>query len=376
VLRGILGAGVALWAQSSAGRELVNAADLYKQAYALYGQLSANEKDMLTIWRDREPTKPPPEITDPDAARALYGKIQPIMELLRRARRADYLEWGTNTRMDPPHPPAMDLTSLEKKYLEEYLVHTLKEMVIREAGYRFHRDPDGAVGDLAALVAMGRNGSDSRGVLYLAYSIHSDSVELIAKNLGRLTNASGPDLAEITSTATIKQMFEGAMKGEAQALKRELAVYANEATRGDSSIPEWAKEKSVTPEEVVSELKWAIETEQEAGTMLLATDKEFQIWLHEKRAEAASKLVTDANLGLLETDRAVAFSCLTEDALLQAGMALARKDQPGFRSVINPINSKPFQYKRTADGFELSTENQRFGRPAAIEMSFSTDTAK
>jgi hypothetical protein len=332
----------------------VNAAGLYRQAMALYAGLTDEEKSMLNHWRDKP---------DPKKDAALYAKIQPIMDLMRRARKADYADWGLGQT---------DFSGRGGQFKKE---QDLVSLAFWDAAYRFQSDPDGAVGDIAVAEALGRSSDDSLLGLLLSEHFHSGGIWLLAQNAGSITSAAGPDLAYLISPAEAEQSFQNGMNGDVLGHKALLAEYANPLTQGESDIQKWAVYQSVTPGALVSEFKWMIQTEQALGTTLSEPDAQFQQWWSQKLAEAASMpLATSQALPALEKSRNQMQTVLAEDAMLEAGMALEQNNQAQFQSILDPASGKPFTYTQKASGFQLGSALQNAGKP--VTLNFSTPAAK
>ncbi len=105
-------------------RDGINGADLYKRAIDLYSGLTDAEKEMLKSLKKKP---------EQEAAAALYKRIQPIMDLLRKARMANYADWGLG--------PMTVATNLGPQIDIE---RNLTSVALWDSSYRFSSDPDGA----------------------------------------------------------------------------------------------------------------------------------------------------------------------------------------------------------------------------------------
>lgn len=190
----------------------VNAVDLYKEAVLANNKLTTAEQTMLQQRLDE---------ADPAAAAALYVKIQPVMELVRRARKADYADWGPDSGTYRGH--------FSQQYRE---IVQLSYLAYWESAYRFKGDPDRAVTDLAATEALGRSGVDSLTGLWIEESrLHRWDTELIAQNAERVSSTA-PDLAYIEiSPEAAQQMFQQGMSAEAEEDQTWVDDYEDPLTR-------------------------------------------------------------------------------------------------------------------------------------------------
>jgi hypothetical protein len=328
----------------------VNAADFYKQAIGLYAGLTEREKDIL-LHREHK--------ADPKVAAALYAKIQPIMDLLRRGRKADYADWGLGpkTTLDAATTMAQVNSILNLGIVAQW-----------DASYRFASDPDGAVSDLAAMDAVARSGYDSFIGFIEGNSLHMGAMTLLAQNAGGITAASESDLAYIISTAAAEQSFRDGVNGEAAMLQAMLDEYFNPATRAQAE-PYLANSKAV------SDMQWLERTEQELAGTLQQPETQFQQWLTQKQAEAASKPVAAPVITLLGNVRHIEQMSAVDNAMFAAGMAVEQNNQGQYQSIADPATGQPFTYTQTANGFQLgSALLQRPGKP--MSMSFSTPAGK
>jgi hypothetical protein len=354
----------AIAAQGPIKHKGINAADSYKEAMGLYAGLTDDEKTMLSHWRDKG---------DPKAAAALYAKIQPIMDLLRSARKADYADWGLGP---------MNLQENSNIMARYNSIRDLASLAFWESNYRFQSDPDGAVSDLAATDAMGRSGDDSLIGLLVEYGVHFGGMNVLAQNAGAITSSAGPDLADIVNPAAAEQTFQSGLNGEASMLQALLDEYANPATRNQAEtyFSQGLKlmngpNASISPAEAVSEMQWLLQTEQALGGSLQEPDAQFQQWWTQKQAEAASMPLANTGLGSLEDVRTLAEGSVVESAMLAAGMALEQNDQAQFQSIIDPASGQPFTYTQTATGFQLGSALMKHnGRP--VSLSFPAPAAK
>ena len=286
-------------------REGTNGADLYKEAMGLYAGLTEDEKKMLADWK---------KMGDPNAAAALYAKIQPIMDLLRQARKANYWDWDIAPfRLDGSSQDQLREVAAAQQALGTTETQ-LGELAMWDASYRFQSDPDGAVGDLAAMEAMVRSTVESRLQWQPEQALHSEAVQLIAQNAGNVTNAAGQDLAYVLDPSAMEQTFQSGMSGDNQTAESLLNLYSDPATKSQAMAQFQAMADNenrfdragVTPEQVASEVQWTIQARQSFSSVLMEPDGQFQEWLAGERTQAGAyePVVANRFLTNLENDRA------------------------------------------------------------------------
>ena len=334
----------------------VNAADLYRNAMGLYAGLTDAEKNLLKHWREKQ---------DPKSAAALYAKIQPIMDLLRSARKADYVDWA----LEP-----MTLEDSSNKAAQLTQTQHLAVLAAWDSNYRFQSDPDGAVGDVAAMEAMGRTANGNLIGLLVEEGIHGMGITVLAQNAGSITGAAGPDLGYIVNPASAGQSFQDGMDGEAAMLQAELDDYANPATRNESYVQRWVSSLSMTPQEAESEMEWTMQMEEELGKTLMEPQAQFQQWWTQKLSEAPSMPLIKISIQAVAGVRTSAQASLAQSAMLEAGLALEQNDKAGFQAILDPVSGRPFTYKQPANGFQLASALVRNGKP--VTLSFPAPVAK
>ena len=296
---------------------------------------------------------------NPDAAAALYAKLQPIMDLLRSARSADYTDWGTGSMK-----PTSDIS------VRIGMESDLATMALWESDYRFQADAPGAVSDLDALEAMGRDNVDSTIGLLIQDRTHSSIVSMLAQNIGSLGSASSSDLSDLLGDAPILQIFQAGMNEETALAQAAMDEYNNPATRSNSFF----QKTGVTPP-TNAEVQSLTQTEQALAGTLQEPDAQFQQWWAQQQAqESSSNTVVSEALAALPVIRAKTQASLVQNAMVQAAVAFNQNGQSGLQSILDPITGQPFTYMQTATGFQLGSTMQVSGKP--VTMTFANPPAK
>lgn len=334
-------------------RNGTNAADLYKQAIELYAGLTDQEKGQLK--RDAQP--------DAKTAAALFAKIQPIMDLLRRGRNADYVDWGLG---------GTGLQGMGNRTAQMTSIQQLALLARWDATYLVQSDPAGAISDMAAMDALGRSSDDSLLGLLVEDGIHEAGLEWLAQNAAAIPNADAIDFGAIVDSAAVEQGFQNGINGEAAMVQEMLNEYADPASR--PQVEQYFHTGSITPQEAVSEMEWLAQTEQALGNTLEEPDVQFQQWWTQKQAEASSMPLASPALASLALARNVAQVSLVESPMLEAGLAMEQGNQAQFQSFVDPSTGRPFSYTQTANGFQLASPLQYKGKP--VTLDFGTPAPK
>ena len=334
-------------------RKGTNAASLYTQASALYAQLTDAEKQILDQWRDKP---------DPQTAAALYSKIQPIMDLLRRARKADYADWSLDDWWKNPAAATPELNA----------IRYLSFLAAWDSNYRFQSDPQGAINDLAAMDALGRNANPSAIGLLLGNSVYSAGIYILAQNAAAIPATQNSYLDEILNPTLIQQNFQRDLNGEAASLQSWFDSYSDPSTRSQAMAVYGTGSHKFMPEDMVSGLKWMAQTDQALAVSLSEPDAQYQQWLSQAQAQSASNPYLSA-LGALRSIAATrdnTQALLVENTMLSAGIALEQNNQPQFQSITDPATGHPFTYTQTPTGFQLTSAFKRNGKP--VSLTFTT----
>ena len=325
----------------------LNAADLYKHAIGLFEELTEAERQILK--QHFQPGRMKAE----DAA-ALSEKIQPIMDLLREARKAGYADWGVgNAGFDVP-----------MNYIAK--AQEIGQLAYWEAGYRFQGDPAGAVLDLAAREALGRSVDDSALGFLVNDSFNATALSLIAQNAGRIPPAAYPDLAGLTDTTETVDAFAIAMEGEAAMVQNLVDRFNDPATR--SQIMNFFHDQN--GEKLVGGLSKAKQLDLLLGTTL-QSDAEYEAQYENFKAQNSGNSLLMQSLESLNEIRSRASQELVEKIMVVAGLAMLTNNPQQFASAIDPSTGKPFTYTASASGFQLSSPTL-LPNHKPLSLSFST----
>ena len=242
-----------------------NAADFYKNAFVMFKALSEDDKKILhDLKRKIDPSKDAP----------LLARIQPMMELLRRAKaEGTYTDWGVGPlRFDTPLPHLSAVQELGK--------------VVRwDATYRFAGDPAVALDDLAVQERLGDSVRDQAmiGTLVgmsldkMALRTLHDNIQNVTPDLmGQTFELVSPrdgraDLANgMASEVTFMKTFVAALLDPAQqaALLPKVAALSD---MGETGI----KEQLPT---IAEQTAWLAKTEEQFAAKALLPDSEYNVW--------------------------------------------------------------------------------------------------
>ncbi len=335
----------------------VNGADLYKRAFELFSALTQEEKNMLAHPRDE---------VDAEKADALFEKIQPIMELLRQAKGATYVDWGLGKmRFDKPMPQLK-------------LVTDLGRLALWDAAYLFPTDSESAVLDLSARVQLGRSiGGDGLIGFLVESSLTTTGIDLIRNNAASLTPPAFSDVMQMVDPSSSTEHFATAMNFEAENFAQALAEMLNDPHTRQKVLDDIG---GVLPpgsnvpdiQSLTAQMKWLAQTEKTFAQKATLPDAQFDAWWSQITEEASSQPVAAAavpNLKQLRTR--YQFDALNR-SMLATGLAVMQGGPEQIGLHLDPTTGKSFTYVQTATGFELRSTFANQKMP--VTMTFPSNT--
>ncbi len=341
-----------------------NAADVYKEAYELFDALTEDEKKMLKNPRDE---------VDADKAAELFKKVQPILELMRKAGGAEYCDWGVGPmRFDTPLPhlqQAMDLGRLG----------------LWSAAYRFQTDPQGALDDLAARTKLGRTLPESLVGVLVAGSFDRGAVDLVAQNARALDPASTTKLNEMLRENFYADDFKKAMEGERSGVlamaddisKKSMGETMKlfQMTNGPS---DWGadaqglaqlKAMGYEPAKLAQALREVAKMEEQFATMIAAPDPQFNAWWQQVQAGFSTNVLAKMTMPTIVPMRERARETQVQRAMLGAGVAIFQNGPGQLGAFTDPTTGGLFNYAPTPDGgFELRSTFLAKGKPVTMKF--------
>jgi hypothetical protein len=332
-----------------------NAADIYKNAFALYNALTPEEKNMLG--------KPREEV-DAEKAAALFKKIQPIMDQLRQAKDAAYCDW------------AMGDMSLSKPLPQMNLVMKLGAVARWSAGYQFlASDPEGAISDLSTQLQLGRSVGTQAAIGFLVEtSLNQGVINLVCDNAAALSPEATGQALELLRASVPLNDFVQAMNAEAAIAAAMGDQLSNPEMR--DQLPEQLKNlqasgsaAQLSDADTVSQMKWCVQVEKDFAAKALLPDAEFNAWWAQVNQQAATQPVAAATLSALDMIRSKYQSAAVNNSMAAAGLAVMQNGPEQLASRLDPMTGMPFAYVQTADGFELRSTFQSKGKPVAMMFS-------
>lgn len=327
-----------------------NAADIYKNAFMLYKALTDEEKLMLA--------KPREEV-DADKADALFKKIQPIMELLRKAKDATYCDWG------------MGPVSFTTPLPQLNLVMKLGQTAQWSSGYQFlSSNPDAAISDLATQSALEHSiGAEALIGFLVVATLNQGAINLVRDNAAALSPEGMTQALDMFRSSTWNHDFQLAVKTEASW----LSEIADQLSNPKIDDPTLKNMKMVSGNDVAliqSQIQWVQQMERDFASKAALSDTEFNAWWTQVTRQAASQPLAVTLLPNLSSIRTRYQSAAVNNSMIVAGLSILQNGPTQLNSQPDPTTGRPFTYVETANGFELRSTFQSKGKPVTMTFTY------
>ena len=334
----------------------VDASTFYKDAFALYDLLSDEEKRMLSR---------PTEEVDADKAAALFEKIQPIMELLRRGAAADFCDWGLGEpNVDNPFPQIGKSQNLGK-------------VALWNAAYRFSGDAEGAIDDLSTRARLGHHLAETLMGFLVDSSFEKSAANLLRQNAAVLNEAARGKAGAFLSASTLDRDIElglaGEMKFALSAMEKFMVQTPDERVaslrvldfQGDGRTEAVARDSA----RFNAEMEFVQKAQAQMLEAMSWPDPQFDAWMRQfDERNLAEHPIAATTLPMYRAIRESLQARRIERELLNVGLAVLESgaDQAGRSR--DPVTGRPFVYLATPGGFELQSAFESKGKP--LTMSF------
>jgi hypothetical protein len=332
-----------------------NAADLYRQAFALYGALTNDEKEILRDWRTN---------VDASVEAELCEKIRPVCDLMHHASAVTNCDWG--------------IDSSEPKFLRSILNpgRNIGRAMIWSAARCRSNDVTGATEDVLSTLQLGRNISRLEVIGCLVdLSLQYTTSSYVSQHVGLFGDADGQRLAASFNNPAYKEASSDAMEEEANRVDHitaQLAVLpAEEVAKAFSENSGWMNDLPPNMDQatVLVALKQVADSERELATALASSSQdEYKAWQqHVEELETSNPLAAEplsAWTVFLDKMRAAEVN----RQLLVAGLAVAQEGADALPSHLDPSSGEPFTYTETDDGFELRSNYQFNKEPMMMQF--------
>ncbi len=339
-----------------------NAADLYRQAFALYDGLSNDQKHLLGGWH-----------TNVDAAveAELCEKIRPICDLMHQASAVTNCDWG----VDPV------TTDTLLPYLGP--ARNIARAAIWSAAHCRTNDVTGATDDAVAVLKLGQE--VSRGAMIgclVDMALQGLAWSYVAENLGRFQGSDAQRLAAAFNDPAYEAAPSRAMEQEADRADNAAAkLAAMPATEAEAEFSNSAQEvaklvdgypTNLDQASILAAYKQIADSERQlAGALASSSESDYETWLESSTDLQASNPLAKGLLESVDGFLDKVQGAEVNRALIVAGLAVAQAGANALPSYPDRSSGQPFVYTETAAGFQLQSTYQVNGKLMTMQFKLT-----
>ena len=332
----------------------VDASTFYKDAFALYDRLSAEDRKLLHA---------PIQDADVEKAVALFEKIQPIMELLRRGAATDYCEWG----VDPFGPQPQISKSSD-----------LAPLALWNASFRLPKEADGAIDDLISSARLTHHIAHSAIGKVMEIGWDGMARDLVKRNVSIFDEAGRAKVRSFLSASALDRDVELFMAHEKE-INRDFYERLSKLTP-DERIESVQSAMISNPDDVgaaifrdpdrfKAEMEFVQKAQAQMAEAMFWPDARFNEWMQqfdEKHADEhpLAVLLMPAYAGIRTSLQSAR---ITREMLSVALDVLESGPDQAGRSR-DPVTGRPFGYLPKPGGFELQSAFQSKGKPVTMRF--------
>ena len=310
-----------------------NAAAVYRKAFALLDALPKEDKVALGDWRAQ---------IDADRSAQLCENVRPVLDLMHHAATLTNCDWD----IGPLTPETMHTVVLPQ--IEQ--CRTLARAVMWSAGHCRTDNPAGTVDDLLANLQLGHNLPQSA---LLGFQVETGfqrmTVSFVAENASSFGGSERDRLIKMFTDAKYEDDFYHAIEQEADFANR-LA----QTNKYYGKYPELTRQ--------VADL------EREYAKALAGTEDQYHAWLNRMRTAQDSNVVLKMLWPIIEDAADKARAAVVQRTMVAAGLTVFQDGPEALSSYPDPATGQPFEYRETADGFQLQSAFQRDGQSVTMEI--------
>ena len=320
-----------------------NAAAVYRDAFDLYNTLSKEEQGILSDWRTN---------VDDAVTEKLCQKILAICDLMHTAAAVPNCDWG----LDKP-------LTFETKLPHLGPARAIGRAAVWSAAHCRANDPSGATDDVVADLQLGRQLSRGSALIGLLVDLamQNTALEYVAANSDQYRGAPGERVVAALDDPLDRMAWSQTMGQEVGAVENLIgklnALPPDQAVQWLSKLfgGEPAASNIQWNPAVMSQLQQVVDFEQKwAQVLASSTEAEYQAVMRQYDELVASNPLAAA---LMPTDKLMdkAQRAAVNQALVLAGLAVAKDGLAALAAYVDPATGQPFIYRPVPGGFELQS---------------------
>ena len=322
---------------------VTNAAAVYRDAFELFNALSKEDQGILSDWRTN---------VDDAVTEKLCQKIRPICDLMHTAAAVSNCDWG----LDKP-------LTFESKLPHLGPARAIGRAAVWSAAHCRATDPAGATDDLVADLQLGRQLSHGSAIIGLLVdqAMQNMALEYVAANSDQYRGAPGERVLAVLDDPLDRTAWSQTMEQEVGAVENLIgklnALPPDQAAQRLSKLfgGEPAASNIQWNPAVMSQLQQVVDFEQNwAQVLASSTEAEYQAVMRQYDELVASNPLAAA---LMPSDKLMdkAQRAAVNQALVLAGLAVAKDGPSVLATYPDPATGQPFIYRPVPGGFELQS---------------------
>jgi hypothetical protein len=320
-----------------------NAADLYRQAFALYDALSMEDKDILADWKKE---------VDPAKAAELLQKIQPILNLLRQGAATGKCDWGLGKIGLATSTPHLGQG------------RNLGRVALWGAAQTFKSDPNAGAELVASELQLGKNVGDSTllGMLVNS-SMQRGAMELLCTNAIALNATATDKLVTILGATDYDESFFRSLDGESEM----TAHFADDIESGKQPL-NFDTVTNIPPAEAAAQLRQIADFQKAYLQAMESAEVDMVAWSNQVAAITATNAFAEMFLPSYDAVFEQARRTRVERTMISAGLTYRQEGAGALAKFPDPSTGQPFIYEPTTNGFRL--RSTFIFREQPVSMSF------
>jgi cell division septation protein DedD len=319
---------------------VTNAATLYRQAFALYGALSKDEKGILVDWRTN---------VDASVEAELCEKMRPICDLMHKATAVTNCDWG------------IEPLTYDSKLPHLNPARAVSRATIWNAAHCRANDAPSASEDVLSTLRLGKSVSSSALIGSLVdVAIQGIAESYLAANIGLFRVAEGKRLSASLSDLIYVGEPSLAMEQEASMVERFVPKLASmppeELEKNISQLLDGQNASEMDRAALLVGFQQIVDSQRALAKVLASgSTDEYEAWQQSSAELQNSNPLAKGFLAAYERvvdkwDRAA-----INRAFVEAALAVAEEGASALQSHPDPSNGQPFVYTETSDGFQLQS---------------------
>jgi len=329
-----------------------NAANIYREAFALYDALSQANKDILKDWQTN---------VDAVVEAELCEQLRPICDLMHQAAAMTNCDWGIGP------------LTFETKLPQLAAGRGIARATIWSATHCRSNNVPVAAEDVISVVHLGRQLSQLALIGCLVdMAVQNSAMSCVATNLDWFNGAAGQQLAAAIAAAEYGAPLSHALDQEAGAVESVAGKIAALPVVTEKDIASLtglnlAGNSTIDPATVVAQLKQVADFTRNTATSLSSGSAvEYETWLQQANELSATNIFAKLLLPVLGVVVQKAQAETVNQALVLAGVAVTTDGPAALAAHPDPSTGQPFTYREVPGGFELQSNYQVNNQPLKI----------